>query len=187
MLNKEGTKRNPAGVSNEELVAAIQAGERDKLPELWTQVERLVALLANRRLTQCGQLGGVEFDDLYNAGYLALIQAVDTYAPDRGAKFTTYFANALKTAFAEASGYRTHKQANDPLHRADSLDCPLDQEGADGDTLAALVADPRNGMEEAEERIWREQLHAAMEEALEKLPPEWATTLRLRYYQDKTR
>ena len=31
-------------MTNEELVALIQAGERDRLPELWEQVERFVAL-----------------------------------------------------------------------------------------------------------------------------------------------
>ena len=30
-------------MTNEELVALIQAGERDRLPELWDRVERFVA------------------------------------------------------------------------------------------------------------------------------------------------
>ena len=41
-------------MTNEELVALIQAGERDKLPELWEQVERFVALQANRLLHAMG-------------------------------------------------------------------------------------------------------------------------------------
>ena len=54
-------------MTNEELVALIQAGERDKLPELWEQVERFVALQANRLLHAMGPdkaaLAGVEFGD----------------------------------------------------------------------------------------------------------------------------
>ena len=31
-------------MTNEELVAAIQAGERERLAELWAQVERFVSI-----------------------------------------------------------------------------------------------------------------------------------------------
>lgn len=37
-------------MGNEELVALIQGGERDKLAVLWEQVERFVALQARRRV-----------------------------------------------------------------------------------------------------------------------------------------
>lgn len=56
-------------MSNEELAALIQGGERDKLVEPWAQVERFVAQQARRRLVLSAGLGGVEFGDLYNAGY----------------------------------------------------------------------------------------------------------------------
>ena len=63
-------------MTNEELVALIQAGERDRLPELWDRVERFVASRANRLLIAIGPdkaaLAGVEFGDLYNSGYLLL-------------------------------------------------------------------------------------------------------------------
>ena len=60
-------------MSNEELVAKIQAGEQDRLPELWDQVEQFVANRANRIMTMyaTGYMtnnGGVEFGDLYNTG-----------------------------------------------------------------------------------------------------------------------
>lgn len=75
-------------MTNEELVALIQGGDREKLPQLWEQVERFVAQQANRRLVLSGGLGGVEFGDLYNAGYLALVAAVDTFDPEAGRSFT---------------------------------------------------------------------------------------------------
>lgn len=52
-------------MGNEELVALIQDGERDRLSELWEQVERFVALQARRRVLFSGGLGGVEVDDLW--------------------------------------------------------------------------------------------------------------------------
>ena len=79
----------------------------------------------------CISAGGVEFGDLYNSGYLALIAAADTYNPTAGCSFIGWLSMSLKTAFAEAGGYRSRKQALDPLHRASSLNAPLgnDEDG----------------------------------------------------------
>lgn len=98
-------------MSNEELVALIQAGERDRLSELWEQVERFVALQARQRILFSGGLGGVEVDDLYQSGYIALVAAVDSYDPATGRSFIGWLSLALKTAFAEAGGYRSRRQA----------------------------------------------------------------------------
>lgn len=105
-------------MSNEELVALIQAGERGKLAELWEQVERFVAVKAYRRHLLSDGLGGVEVEDLYQSGYLALVAAADSFNPAAGRSFISWLALALKTAFAEAGNYRSSKQARDPLHRA---------------------------------------------------------------------
>lgn len=74
-------------MTNEELVERVQAGERDTLPVLWAQVERFVASQARRRLILSGGLGGVEFGDLYDSGYIALVAAADTYDPAAGCSF----------------------------------------------------------------------------------------------------
>ena len=102
-------------MSNEELVALIQGGERDKLSELWTQVERFVAKKARHRMMASNGFGGVEFDDLYNSGYIALVAAVESFDA-AGGSFIGWLALHLKTAFAKAGGYRSRKQAQ--LHTA---------------------------------------------------------------------
>ena len=174
-------------MTNEELVTLIQGGERDRLPELWGQVERFVAVQARKRLVLCGGLGGVEFDDLYNAGYIALAAAVDTYDPLAGRAFIGWLALALKTAFAEAGGYRSRKQARDPLQRAGSIDVPVGEDEG-GDTLGDFQADPQaaQAFEDAERRVFLEQLRTAMEAALESLPVRQRDTLRGRFYQAHT-
>lgn len=173
-------------MTNEELVALIQAGERDRLAELWEQVEKFVALQAHRRMVLSAGLGGVEFGDLYNAGYLALVAAADTYDPLAGRTFIGWFALSLRTAFAEAGGYRSRKQAHDPLHRAGSMDAPASE---DGDTaIGELIADPAAAfaLQDAEDGIWLEQLHDALEKALDELPARQGDTLRRRFYQTRS-
>lgn len=172
-------------MSNEELVAVIQSGE-DRMGELWAQVEKLVMWKAHRVMTALDGRGGVEFDDLYQSGYPALVAAVDSYKPECGA-FSTWFMLHLKTAFAEATGYRTRRGRNDPLNNSLSLDTPLTDE-TDSDDLMAIIADPAGmkGIETAEEAIYRQQLHDALEAALDAIPEDCGEILRQRYYEGRT-
>lgn len=172
-------------MSNEELVAGIQAGE-DRMGELWAHVEKLVMWKAHRVMAVLDGRGGVEFDDLYQSGYPALVAAVDSYKPECGA-FSTWLGYHLKTAFADATGYRSKKQQQDPIHRATSLDMPLTDE-TDSDDLMAITPDPAgmNGLEAAEEAIYRQQLHDALEAALDAIPEDCGEILRQRYYEGRT-
>lgn len=64
-------------MTNEELVTRIQAGERRLLPDLWDQVEGLVKWQAHRTMAGMREMAaccGVEFDDLYQSGYLAWLR-----------------------------------------------------------------------------------------------------------------
>lgn len=172
-------------MSNEELVAEIQAGATERMSELWEQVEGLIKWKANRIMTVLeGCPGrGVEFEDLYQSGYLAMVAAVDTYDPAAGGTFSTWLMYHLKTAFAEATGYRTQKGRQEPLNNYLSLDTPLTDD-TDSDSLMDLIADPsgQNGIISAEDALYREQLHDVMEEALSAIPEQYADALRLRYY-----
>ena len=172
-------------MSNEELVAEIQTGE-DRMGELWEQVDGLVKWKAKQVIAAlCGRCG-VDFDDLYQSGYPALVAAVESYEPERGA-FSTWFMYHLKTAFAEATGYRTKSGRNKPLNNSISLDTPLSDD-SDSDTMMEVVADP-NGQrptQSVEEAIFHQQLRDALEASLSAIPEQSAEILRLRYYHGLT-
>lgn len=176
-------------MTNEELVARIQAGERDRLSELWGQVEQFVAKRANHVMAMyaAGYMtnsGGVEFDDLYNSGYLALVAAVDTYKPEKGMKFISWFSFALQNAFGIAGGWRSQK--NDALRRAVSLDAPIDGED-DSDPLSQIVEDTgaAQALQAVEDKIFHEQLHAALERALQRLPTAEGEAIRGKYFEGR--
>lgn len=168
-------------MSNKALVSRIQAGELEQLPKLWAQVERFVSQQAGRRARSL--TGAVDFEDLYQSGYLAMVSAAESYDPARGMSFIGWMVPHLKTAFRKATGTWSSRQERDPIHRATSLDLPLGDE--DG-VLSDIVADPDSlqGFEDAEERIWREELHTALERALNSLPE--GDTLRRRYFLGQT-
>ena len=162
-------------MSNEELALAIRQGDQGRTLELWEQVNGLVKRKAMQIMTALklsGNPRGVEFDDLYQTGYLAMVAAVETYSPERGA-FSTWFMFHLKTAFAEATGYRTKGGRCEPLNTATSLDRPVQPDEPDGGTLGELVPDSRaaDAIENVEESVYREQLHKAIDGAISELPP----------------
>ena len=176
-------------MSNEELVAEIQAGAVELMGQLWEQVERLIKWKAKRIMTVLeGCPGrGVEFEDLCQSGYLAMVAAVNTYDPAAGGAFSTWLMYHLKNAFAEATGYRTQKGRQDPLNNYLSLDTPLTDD-ADSDDLMDVVADPAGlqWRECLEESMWRKQLQEAVGAALSTVPEQYREILRLRYWEDMT-
>lgn len=173
-------------MSNEEIALRIQTGETELMEKLWEGVEKLIRKQANRVSRALGGRFGAEADDLYQAGYFAVVAAVDTYTADAGS-FVNWLMFHLKTAFADASGYRTVKGRRDPMRNSLSLDKPLGEE-MDGAVFGNLIPDSLAAatMEAIEETLWREQLHEAMESVLGELPAEQSTVLRQRYYAQQT-
>lgn len=176
-------------MSNEELVAVIRAGATERMGELWEQVAGLVKWKANHIMTALEGCGGrgVEFEDLYQSGYLAMVSAVNTYDPAAGCAFSTWFMYHLKNAFAEATGYRTQKGRCEPLNNYLSLDTPLTDD-ADSDDLMDVVADPAGlqWRESLEESMWQKQLQEAVGVALSTVPEHYREILRLRYWENMT-
>ena len=176
-------------MSNEELVVAIQAGETERMGELWEQVEGLVKWKANHVVTALELRGnpcGVEFEDLYQSGYIAMVEAVHHYKPENGA-FSTCFINRLKTAFAEATGYRTQRGRNEPLNTALSLDRPLTDE-SDSSLFGEFVPDNRAAatMEAIEEREYQRQLREAVAAVLADLPEQFIEVIQQRIFEEMT-
>ena len=171
-------------MSNEELAARIQAGERELLPQLWEQVRGFVCKMAIKRYLATNGLGGVEVDDLIQSGFLAVVEAVEYFEPNGEYMFLSYLGNCLKTAFAIAGGYRSNKR--DPLLDCTSLDTPLGDD-PDSDTLLDLQEDPSDLIGEAERRIWLEQLRETMNKAISSLPEEEQAVLDCRYWKGLTR
>ena len=180
----KGDQCKISAISNEELATRIQKGERDLMPELWQQVEKFVRLMARKRFAQLPATSGLELDDLYNTGYIAVVEAVNRFDEVRGCSFLTLLYLTLKTAFAEAAGYRLSRQRQDPLHSAESLYAPLSDEN--DDSLGETIPDPAAAAEfdDAENRIYNEQLHEALDVALSTLGENRQAVIRARYYKN---
>ena len=168
-------------MSNEELAAMIQSGERERLIELWQQIRRMALKEAVRWAAY--HSNGVELDDLEQAGFIALMRAVDGFDPAAGARFSTWYHRILRTEFEAATGRRTEKQRRDPLDAAVSLDVPVGED-EDSATLGELQEDPAaaRALEDAEKRMQQERLHAALRAAIVTLPPNLQAVIWRHYF-----
>lgn len=170
-------------MTNEEWAAEIKAG-RAGYGELWQQVQAFVRQQAARYLHQNAGLcvgAGVVVDDLFQAGFLALCDAVNGYDASAGLSFVGYLAFHLKRHFREACGIRTAK--HDPLLQAARLDNPIsDEDGAA--TLGEMTPDKRaeEEVQAAEDSLFQQQLHSAMKKAIDTLEPTQQETIRRRYW-----
>mgnify|MGYP001053697435 CR=1 FL=1 len=111
--------------------------------------------------------------------------AADSYKPEADKKFIGWFAFYLKTAFAEAGGWRGRKQ--NPLNNSTSMGKPVGEED-DGGTVGDFIPDPAavQAFQDVEEQLYQEQLHAALDRALDTLEADEEATIRARYYQGRT-
>ncbi len=170
-------------MTNEELVILIQQGERHLLPQLWEGVRRYVAKIARSYMVIYDGRYGVEIDDLMQSGFLAMVNAVESYTP-REANFLTWLTYHVKTAFAEATNRRTKSQKRNPLHIASSLYDPMPGD-EDGELLLMDTIPGPDAFEDVEAKIYREQLRADLEAVLSTIPEKNADVLRLHFFEDK--
>ncbi len=174
-------------MANEELAAAIQAGDDSKTLELWEQVRRLAYQRAHRVVYALEDDRIANIDDLMQAAFLALLDAVERFNPEAGYAFSTVYVNCLKTAFAEATGYRTAAGRNDPMRYADSLNRTITNDSDGSQTaLLELVPDPLDQYEKADDSAYKEWQREVICGALSRLDARLAETLRLRFWQGKT-
>ena len=130
------------------LAVAAQSDKAAMLP-LWLSVERLIGSWACKYI-KVGNGRLYDFDDLTQAAYIALADAVADYDPERGA-FLSLLQYHARRCFREALGIRTAKQR--PELNALSLDEPLgdDEKGVSlADMLADHGADFADGVIERE-------------------------------------
>lgn len=172
-------------MNNEELATAVQTGQADILV-LWGQVRRFAVQKALRTEQSFGVRGGVTVDDLVQAAFLALMDALERWKPDCGYAFLSYYGTCLKTAFMACCGMRSKKQDQDPLRGCISLDQPANPDDPDSDTLGNLQPDPEAelAIEAVAERDRLDKLRAGVEEALAQLPEDQQAAVRARYWYD---
>lgn len=165
-------------MSNEDIVREIQAGQTELYEQLWEQTRAFIRMMALRRYVHVQDVSGIDIDDLLQSGFLALVEAVKGYDADAGGGFLKYLELHLRSEFNKACGCRSKRAARDPIHRALSLDVPVDADDPDGATFGDFQPCQDDCIAAADDKVFQEQLRAAIDRLLSRLTPKAADVLR---------
>lgn len=187
--------------TNAALAALAAAGNAFALGQLWEVNKSFV----RRQLWQwyeknkpVADNAGLSFEDLVQEGYFSVNYAAKHYSAEQGS-FTTYLSYALlkqiRTAtcgeharvIATKDGRRVAVSAN-PLNECSSLDVRLDETDEGSSTKGETIEDPAatQAFQTAEDDLYTEELHNALEEALSHLAAKQADVVRRHYFEGQT-
>lgn len=194
------TKTSDQQATNAALAALAATGNSYALGQLWELNKGLLRSMfwkwypAHKAQADAH---GLTADDFEQEGFFAVQHAAQTYDPAQGA-FTTWLTAAMQRQIQRTltNGHartvtgedgRQHTTSADMLNHCTSLDVPLDDEDGGSATLGDLKEDATAAAEldAVEDKLFQEQLHSALEEALAKLTDREADVLRRRYYQQQ--
>ena len=151
------------------------------LLERWQSAERLIKMWANQYITTT-ETRLFDFDDLCQAGFLAIVDTVQMFDPEKGS-FNTLLRYHIRRRFAEVSSHHGTKQRPE-LHSM-SLDESISDET--GITRGDLLHDPGADFEDdLIEAISDRQDAAAILKEIVKLPEQQRTALLLTTLNDLT-
>ncbi|MGN0663400.1 MAG: sigma-70 family RNA polymerase sigma factor [Faecalibacterium sp.] len=191
------TRESTQQATNTALAALAAAGDSFALGQLWEINRGFLRSLFWKWYAQhkdAADACGLTLEDFEQEGFFAVQYAAGSYDPEKGA-FTTWLSRATQKRIQDVmrggharavialDGRKVMVSAN-PLNGCTSLDAPLDAEDAEGAALGDIQPDPAAtaAFERAEEDIFTEELHAALEEALTKLSEREAEVIRSRYW-----
>ena len=171
-----------------DLVKQIQGGRADLLPVLWEMTKAYIEKAARKRHRQASGSGsmdrhGAEVQDYQQAGFIALTRAVEKYDAEKGIPFLAYLQFYLKTEFDIAAGRRSQKQRHDPIHTAERLEDPIDEDGTELQEIIPGGVDPADL---AQKKIDNAGLRIQLEDLISMLPAPQAIEVRASFFDGKT-
>lgn len=173
--------------TNEELAAAIQDGQRELIPVLWDQIQKLLHAKSTSfyylRTDICARCG-VELNDLKQECYPAFLQAIAAFDRERGLTFTAYLNYPFQNAVNALLGLRSERGKHDPLNHAMSLDAPVDAEDSDSCALLELIGDDTSA--DFVKRIDNDDEAAFVRRIVDALPEPDKCVIRALYFEGLT-
>ena len=140
---------------------------------------------------------GITLEDFEQEGFFAVQAAAKAYDPEKGSFATLlgyYVQNRIRKVVCGEHGRlmttedgREVRISANPLNGSISLDTPLDDTDGGSAPIGDLQEDPAaaQAFQPAEDELYTEELHAALEEALNKLTAKQADVVRRHYFGGK--
>lgn len=186
--------------TNAALAALAAAGNTFALGQLWEINRGLLHRLFWQWYSKnkaVADSAGLTIEDFDQEAFFAVQAAAQAYDPEKGSFATLlgyYVQNRISKVVCGEHGRlmttedgREVRISANPLNGSTSLDTPLDDTDGGSATLGDLQEDPAaaQAFQTAEDELYTEELHAALEEALNKLTAKQADVVRRYYFGGK--
>lgn len=166
-------------MDNEELVLLIKQGKTEYYAQLWEQTEKLIRKLIYKMWIGKTIHHTIDFEDLLQCGYFALVMAVKYYDSDKMLRFATYLSRCIKSTI--------NKELRTSTSTADkytiSLETPLNSDDEEF-TMYETVEDETAA--EAFKAIELTDTQRIVREALTRLPTQQAEIIKQHYLYGKS-
>lgn len=171
---------------NEELAARAKAGDKEAFTLLWAQNRRYIYYLAVKYRSIIEQNALVDLDDFMQCGYLALVEAVNAFDPEKGFALTSYINFKYKQQVYAMFGNVREGDKHIFPQPCSSLNAIIEN---DKDGSGTEVGDLIEGesAEEFDERIEKKELCEIVRAAVDRLPEREAFVIRRLYFDDYTK
>lgn len=187
--------------TNAALAALAAAGNSFALGQLWEINKGLLHRLFWQWYSKnkaVADAAGLTLEDFDQESFFAVQRAAQHHDPSKGS-FTSllpyYVLSQIRHAVCGEhcksietdNGKRVQVSAN-PLNECSSLDAPLDADDAGSSTKGETIEDPAatQAFQTAEDDLYTEELHNALEEALSHLAAKQADVVRRHYFEGRT-
>ena len=154
------------------------------MDQLWGQCYGFIRQQAMRWARAWESRPDFDADDLTQAGYMALCEAVRGFQKDRGG-FLGFLSFHLKTEFSKVVGCRTTAQTKEPIYNSVSFETPVSSD-SDGLTIEDTLGADCVELEAAEESIYQDQLSSLVREAVNQLPDRQRQAVESYYLKGRT-
>lgn len=196
MITRTETTEQQA--ANAALAALAATGNRFALGQLWEINKGLLRRLFWKWYSQhqeAAEASGLTMEDLEQEGFFAVKYAAEHYEPEKGS-FSTALTTAVRKRITDTlrgehirrvvneDGREVQVSAN-PLNGCMSLDTPLSADDDGSASLADLQPDPAAAapFQEVEDQLYNDELHEALEEAIDKLVAREANVIRCYFWK----
>lgn len=199
-MEQNRPKQTDQQATNAALAALAAAGNSFALGQLWEVNKGLLHRLFWQWYSKnkaVADAAGLTLEDFDQESFFAVQRAAQHHDPSKGS-FTSllpyYVLSQIRHAVCgehcksiETDNVKRVQISANPLNECSSLDAPLAADDAGSSTKGETIEDPAasQAFQSAEDEIYTEELHAALEEALGKLKDREADVLRRRYYEGK--
>lgn len=200
-MDKQPAKTTGQQDTNAALAALAAAGNTFALGQLWEINKGLLHRLFWQWYSKnkaVADSAGLTIEDFDQEAFFAVQAAAQAFDPEKGTFATLlgyYVQNRISKVVCGEHGRlmttedgREVRISANPLNGSTSIDTPLDDTDGGNATLGDLQEDPAaaQAFQAAEEEIYTQELHAALEDALGKLADREADVIRRHYYKGQT-